>query len=102
MPDNRLIVLLLKEYAFEASITRPEAGKVMGKTLGQVAGIHNRNQKAIGPWPKIDPVRRKNRRCQFPVGTPGTEGFHLCGCERKNHPFLCEAHKEKVWQPPKK
>ena len=64
MPDNPLIVALLREYAAEASITRPEVGKMLGMTVGQIAGIHHRNIKQTGTWPALDPQRKKNRCCQ--------------------------------------
>lgn len=101
MADNPALVALLKEMAAEASITRPEVGVLVGKTVGQMAGIHNRNVKTIGTWPTINAERRKNRRCQFPLGMPGTNDFHLCGCERARDDSLrCKTHKGKTWTPP--
>lgn len=97
--DDPKIVMLLKEYAFEESITRPEAGVIIGKTLGQVAGIHNRNVAIIGPWPTLNPIRKKNRGCQYPIGTPGTTDFDLCGKPRTSEVSpVCEHHKGKIWK----
>lgn len=107
MSDHLLIVALLKEYAYECSITRPEVNKILGKKLprgaqrvGYVEGVHHRNRKEIGDWPKIDPTRKNNRRCQWPLDKPGTELFHLCGKMRKpGDLLLCEEHAGKVWKP---
>lgn len=102
MADDKALVALLKEFACEASITRPEVGKLVGKTLGQIAGVHNRNKKTIGTWPEIDPTRKKNRRCQFPLGTPGTDSFHLCGKDRApGNTLVCAGHSRMTWKPPK-
>jgi len=98
MPDNPVVVQLLREYAFEASITRPEVGMILGQTVGQMAGIHNRNTRVIGTWPILDPKRKSNRRCQFPLGTPGSEDFHLCGDVRADDDLLlCKKHRGMKW-----
>lgn len=101
MTDNPHIVALLKEFASEASITRPEVGILVGLSVGQVAGIHNRHTQKIGMWPKLDPTRRANRRCQFPIGMPGTKDFRTCGEMRAQGDSLCcPVHKGMEWTPP--
>lgn len=101
MPDNPNVVALLKEYRDEASLTRTEAGRIIGKTRGQIAGICQR--KGIAPWPVfkggIHAQRIKNRGCQFPIGMPGTDEFRLCGMHRESDPLLCNEHKGKKWTP---
>lgn len=101
MPDNPAVVALLREFAFEASITRPEVGHLLGMTTGQMAGIHNRNVKKIGSWPTLNADRRRNRGCQFPTGAPGMETFDVCGKPRApGHALCCKAHKGMRWKPP--
>lgn len=97
MPDNPNVVALLNEYKDESSLTRTEAGRIIGKTRGQVAGVCDRN--GIKPWPRLLPHMFENRGCQFPINQPGTEKFHLCGMFRISHPLVCNEHKGKVWQP---
>ena len=98
MADNPLVVQLLIEFKNEASITRTEVGRIVGKTRGQIAGICNRNN--IVDWPQIPKLVRLNRCCQYPVGTPGEEGFHLCGKRKApGHSFLCIAHEANKWRP---
>jgi hypothetical protein len=99
MPDNPLVVALLKELRDEALLTKTEAGKIIGRNRNQVAGTWNRNKTIIGPWPKIPENVKKNRACCFPIGRPGEESFHLCGNPRVSHPFLCEEHKQRRWIP---
>lgn len=98
MPDNPHIVALLKEYKDEVSVTRTEVGRMVGMTRGQIAGICNRHD--IKPWPKILKHVVRNRSCQFPIGRPGTEEFHLCGKRKAiGHSFLCEEHRGERWKP---
>jgi hypothetical protein len=97
MPDNPNVVALLKEYKDESSIKRPEVGRIIGMTIGQVAGIRHRNR--LVPWPQPLPHVITNRGCQFPLGQPGTEEFRLCGIHRENDPLLCKEHKGKKWIP---
>lgn len=107
MSDNPQVVALLAYYAQEASVTRPEiAERILGKTVGFVAGIHHRDhlsgeKEKIGPWPKLDPLRKNNRRCQFPVGNPLKIGFHLCGAQRTGDDLVCRRHTGKTWCPEK-
>lgn len=96
MADDPRLVALLKEYAREESIARPEVGRITGHTTGQLAGVWHRNKD--GSWPMINPERRRNRRCQFPIGEPGTKDFHLCGAVRKKgNDLLCAQHTGKKW-----
>lgn len=98
MPDNPNVVALCKEYKDEASATRTEVAKMLGKKRGFIAGICRRN--GITPWPLIPKVVQRNRSCQFPAGHPGTEDFHLCGKRRDiGNSLLCTGHIGKVWQP---
>jgi hypothetical protein len=100
MPDNPNVVALLKEYRDEVSLTRTEAGRIIGKTRNQVAGLCNRNY--IKPWLRPLPHVLKNRGCQFPINQPGTTDFRLCGMFRTNDPLVCAEHKGKVWKPESK
>lgn len=97
MADNPLVVALLKEYRDEASITKTEAGRIMGLNRNQIAGITNRNKEKIGPWPELSDARVLNRGCQFPINQPGTPDFRLCGIFRQSDPLCCEDHKKKKW-----
>ncbi len=98
MPDNPNVVALLKEYKNESSIKRPEVAKILDKTIGYVAGICNRH--GVKPWPKPLAHVLQNRLCQFPIGCPGTEKFHLCDQPKApGHGFLCEEHKDTFWKP---
>lgn len=98
MSDNPLVVALLKEYKDEALVTRTEAGRIIGKTRDQVAGICNRNK--IRPWPKVPKEVTRQRSCCFPVGEPGDEDFHLCGKRKApGHSLLCEEHIGEHWTP---
>ncbi|MDB5225554.1 MAG: hypothetical protein JWL87_506 [Candidatus Adlerbacteria bacterium] len=99
--DRPLLVKLLAEYAKEESVTRPEVGRIVGMTLGAIAGIHNRYKKEIGPWPHLDKNRKKNRGCQFPIGVPGTTKFHLCGNKlSESQKLVCTEHEDVIWKPP--
>jgi hypothetical protein len=98
MSDNPLIVALLKEYKDEASLTRTEVGRIIGKTRGQVAGICHRN--GIAPWPLVPKEVTQNRSCQFPIGKPATEEFHLCGKQKApGLSLLCSEHERQKWVP---
>ena len=106
MADNPHVVALLAYFAQETTITRPEVSKLLGKKgVGYVAGIHHRDhlkgkKEVIGQWPSIDKGRKSKRRCQFPIGTPLEEGFHLCGATRNKDPLVCDGHIGNVWIPP--
>ena len=105
MPDSPQTVALLAYFAQEATVTRPEvAERILGKTVGFAAGVHHRDHllgehEKIGPWPKLDPARRKNRRCQFPIGNPLQKDFHLCGGIRRTDDLVCTRHVGKTWTP---
>ena len=98
MPDNPLVVELLKEYKDEALLTRTEVGRITGMTRGQIAGICNRN--GIRPWLPVPKEVHRRRCCCFPLGHPGEPDFHLCDKPLITaHPFLCEEHEGEVWVP---
>ena len=98
MPDNPLLVALLQEYKDEASLTRTEVGRIVGKTRGQIAGVCNR--QGIKPWPSIPRAVTRNRYCQFPIGIPGSAEFHLCDKRKApGHSLLCNEHENKKWKP---
>ena len=98
MADNPLVVELLKEYKDEASVSRTEVGRILGKTRNYVAGICDRND--IKPWPKIPKNVVARRDCQFPIGEPGSKEFHLCGKRKApGHSLLCEEHERSKWVP---
>lgn len=97
MASNPLVVALLKEYKDEASITRTEVAKILGKKRGYIAGICKRN--GIKPWPAIQKRVLDNRGCQFPINRPGTPEFHICGMFRSSDKLVCGEHTGKVWVP---
>lgn len=100
MADNPLIVAVLRELRDEALVTKTEAGRMLGLTRNQVAGICNRNKRAIGPWPRVSRSIQEKRYCCFPVGVPETEDFHLCGRKKVSAAgFLCAEHSHKIWSP---
>ena len=98
MADNPVLVALLIEFMHEASVTRTEAGKIVGKTRGQIAGTCHRS--GIAPWPRIPLDIKEKRSCQFPVGSPESDEFHLCGrMKASGHSFLCDEHQHVRWIP---
>jgi len=98
MPDNPLLVALLRELRDEALTTRTEAGRMTGRTRGQIAGVCDRNQ--IIPWPLIPKEIVRKRSCCFPIGQPGEDEFHLCGKQKApGHSLLCTEHERKKWTP---
>lgn len=101
MTDNPMVVALLKELRDEALLSKTEAGIIIGKNRNEIAGIWNRHKEVIGSWPLIPKTVEQNRPCVFPIGVPGTEGFHLCDADRGKHRLFCKAHRRKKWQPPK-
>ncbi len=100
---EQCMVELFKYYAEEAAVTRPELGTLLGKTVGEMAAFHrdhDKDGKVIGPWPRLNKVRRENRRCQYPEGLPGFEDFHACGRTRTTDPLVCGVHEGKIWTIP--
>lgn len=98
MADNPLVVALLKEYRDERSVSRIEAGRIIGMSRGTVAGICQRNN--IAPWPRIKREWRKKRTCQFPIGHAGDADFHFCGKRLDpDHSLLCAQHRGLKWEP---
>ncbi len=97
---EQCLVELFKYYAQESSITRPELGTLLGKSVGEMAAFHRDHNEAIGPWPRPMKKRIENRRCQYPEGLPGFEDFHLCGRMRTGNPLVCDIHEDKIWTIP--
>lgn len=97
---EQCLVELFKYYAQESSITRPELGKLLGKSVGQMAAFHRDHEKSIGSWPRPSKIRIQKRKCQYPEGLPGFEDFHICGRTRSGDPLVCDMHKGKTWSIP--
>lgn len=48
---------------------------------------------------KVNILQLSDKTCRWPVGEPGTESFHFCGCAPKSGLPYCERHAQVAYQP---
>lgn len=48
---------------------------------------------------KINILQLSDKTCRWPVGEPGTDSFHFCGCAPKSGLPYCDRHAQVAYQP---
>lgn len=100
MVSDEHTIALLRFFFRLRILTRPEVGKMVGATVGRIAGLCRRH--GIEPWPEIPPKLKEIRRCCFPLTLPSATKPRLC--DKEHSPtctFLCTEHEHVEWDPKK-
>ncbi|MEO1200413.1 MAG: GcrA family cell cycle regulator [Pseudomonadota bacterium] len=90
--------------------TRPSGKRPSAPTMGNVA-LKANPETEIAPEPAplpsvVVPMSRRasimelnERTCRWPIGDPGTEDFHYCGCPSEPGSPYCDYHAQIAYQP---